>query len=509
MRRELRICRTWPLAGASALALALAPACPAPPDPAPAGCPAPLAESIDVAALEQHLLALADLARAHADTRAAGSDGFSASADYVAEQLAAAGLSVRREPFTYDDFVLLAPPRLLRTDAAAAEYVAGVEFRVATFSASGDVAGPVIPVDLSLGSGNASTSGCQAEDFAGFFPSSIALLQRGGCTHRQKIDNAIRAGAAAVVYFNQGDAPERLALFTPRLDRGTTLPVVALPYALGEALAQESDLRLRLVVAAEAVVRETVNVIADTAPTASGRVVMLGAHLDSVPAGPGVNDNGSGVAALLAVAGALPRCDLRHQVRFAFWGAEELGLLGSVFHVESLPAAERAAIALYLNLDMIASPNPVRFVYDGDGSAWQKAGPAGSAAIEAAFTDYFAALGVPTRETAFDGRSDYWAFIRHDIPAGGLFTGAEARKSAHEAQLFGGEAEIAYDPCYHAACDDRDNYSREALLENTRATAHVLAAFAMNDPPLPDEPTPAAPRAAVDVHAPEHCDDRR
>ncbi|MFZ6177166.1 M28 family peptidase [Nannocystis pusilla] len=505
MRREPPIRRAWLLA----LALAAAAACTPPHDASPTGCPAPLAESVDVAATEQHLLALADLARAHADTRAAGSDGFSAAADYVAAQLAAAGLSVRREPFTFDDFVLLAPPRLLRPDVAAPEYVAGVDFRVAAFSASGDVAGPVMAVDLSLGPGNESTSGCQAEDFAGFFPSSIALLQRGGCTHQQKVDNAVAAGAAAVVYFNQGDIPERLPLFSPRLDLRTTIPVVALPYALGESLAQQSDLQLRIVVAAEAVVRETVNVIAETAPTASGRVVMLGAHLDSVPAGPGVNDNGSGVAALLAIAGALPRCDLRHQVRFAFWGAEELGLLGSIFHVEALPAGERSAIALYLNLDMIASPNPVRFVYDGDGSAWQKAGPAGSAAIEIAFTDYFAALDVPTRETPFDGRSDYWAFIRHDIPAGGLFTGAEARKSAHEAQLFGGEAEVAYDPCYHAPCDDRDNYSRDALIENTRATAHVLATFAMNDPPLPDEPPPVAPRAAVDLHPPEHCDASR
>ncbi|WAS90199.1 M28 family metallopeptidase [Nannocystis punicea] len=511
MRREPRVRSPWSVARAPALALAAAAsACSAPPD-APTGCPAPLAESLDLDAIEQHLLALADLGQAHANTRAAGTPGFSASADYVAEQLAAAGLSVRREPFTYDDFALLAPPRLLRPAAPGPEYIADVDFRVATFSASGDVAGPVIPVDLSLGAGKESTSGCQIEDFAGFFPNSIALLQRGGCVHQQKVDNAIRAGAAAVVYFNQGDVPERLPLFTPRLDRGTTLPVVAVPYALGEALAQESDLRLHLVVSAAAVVRDTVNVIADSAPTASGRVVMLGAHLDSVPAGPGVNDNGSGVAALLGIAGALPRCDLRHQVRFAFWGAEELGLLGSIHHVESLSASERSAIALYLNLDMVASPNPVRFVYDGDGSAWQKAGPPGSAAIEAAFTDYFAALAVPTRETAFDGRSDYWAFIRHDIAAGGLFTGAEARKSAHEAQLFGGEAEVAYDPCYHALCDDRDNYSRDALLENTRATAHVLESFAMSDPPLPAPPADVAPRAdlVADVHAPEHCDDRR
>ncbi|MDC0675059.1 M28 family peptidase [Nannocystis radixulma] len=512
MPREPRVRRSCTTSTPRAVALVLAAsalACPAPHD-GPAGCPAPLPASMDIAVLEQHLLALADVGQQHAGTRAAGSPGFSASADYVAGQLAAAGLDVRRESFTFDDFELLAPPRLLQASPTAREYVAGVDFRVALFSASGDIAGPVIPIDLSLGPDNESSSACALEDFAGFFPGSIALVQRGGCTHQRKIDNAVLAGAAAVVYFNQGDIPERLPLFAPRLARSTTIPVVALPYALGEALAQQSGLQLHLVVDGAAVVRETVNVIADTAPTASGRVVMLGAHLDSVLAGPGVNDNGSGVAALLGIAGALPRCDLRHQVRFAFWGAEELGLLGSIFHVDSLSAAERARISLYLNLDMIASPNPVRFIYDGDGSAWKQAGPAGSAAIEAAFTEYFAGLAVPTRETPFDGRSDYWAFIHHDIAAGGLFTGAEARKSTHEAALFGGEAEVAYDPCYHAACDDRDNYSRDALLENTRATAHVLEAFAMNDPLLPPSDVDApAPRAARDAHPPEHCDDRR
>jgi Zn-dependent M28 family amino/carboxypeptidase len=509
VRREPGVRRTSCTPCAAGLALAAtALACPAPAE-GPAGCPAPLADSVDVDALERHLLALADLGRQHADTRAAGSSGFSASADYVAAQLAAAGLDVRREPFTFDDFELLAAPRLLQSHPAAREYVAGTDFRAAIFSANGDVAGPVIPVDLSLGPDNKSTSACALADFAGFFPGSIALVQRGGCPHRQKIANATLAGAAAVVYFNQGDIPERLPPFAPRLDRGTTIPVVAMPYALGEALAQQTGVQLHLVVDGRAVVRETVNVIADTPSTASGRVVMLGAHLDSVLAGPGINDNGSGVAALLGIAGALPRCDLRHQVRFAFWGAEELGLLGSIHHVDSLTASERAAIALYLNLDMIASPNPVRFIYDGDGSAYKKAGPAGSAAIEAAFTEYFAGLDVPTRETPFDGRSDYWAFIHRDIAAGGLFTGAEARKSAHEAQLFGGEAEIAYDPCYHAACDDHDNYSRDALIENTRATAHVLATFAMNDPPLPPtEATEPTPRAAYD-HPPEHCDDHR
>lgn len=494
---------SWALA---LLALACQPPAEEPVE-APRGCASELAGQIDLADLERHLVALDDLGHVHAGNRAAGSGGFDASADYVAAQLLAAGLDVRRQAFTFDEYVLRGAPGLHQLAPAAIDYQLGLDFRVALFSGDGDIAAPVLPVDLSLGTSNKSTSGCEPDDFAGFFPHSIALLQRGGCTHQQKIDNAIAAGAAAVVYFNQGDVSGRSGLFTARLDIGTTLPVVTVPYALGERLAGQPDLQLRLVVTGDAVVRHTINVIADTPPTASGRVIMLGAHLDSVVAGPGINDNGSGVAALLGIADALPRCDLRHQVRLAFWGAEELGLLGSIFHVSALDDDERAAIALYLNLDMVASPNPVRFIYDGDGSAWQQAGPEGSGAIEAELAAYFADLGVPTRETPFDGRSDYWAFIHHDIPAGGLFTGAEARKSAHEAEIFGGEPEVAYDPCYHAACDDRDNYSPDALLENTRAAAHVTERFAMNDPPLPPAVSTSVPRAVRHDHPPAHCGD--
>ncbi|HEY8377865.1 MAG TPA: M28 family peptidase, partial [Nannocystis sp.] len=203
---------------------------------------------------------------------------------------------------------------------------------------------------------------------------------------------------------------------------------------------------------------------------------------------------------------ALSACTLRHQVRLALWGAEEYGLLGSTHYIRRLDPDERAKIALYLNLDMIASPNPVRFVYDGDGSAWGKAGPDGSAAIEAEFAAYFADRGLPIRETPFDGRSDYWAFINHGIPAGGLFTGAEGAKTTSEVAVFGGEAGLAYDPCYHAPCDDRDNYDPDALLDNTRATAHVLEIFATRDPPLPPADPTVAPRASATLPPAPPCD---
>ena len=159
---------------------------------------------------------------------------------------------------------------------------------------------------------------------------------------------------------------------------------------------------------------------------------MTGAHLDSVIAGAGVNDNGSGSAAILEVARQMKKAKPVNKVRFAWWGAEELGLLGSRHYVADLVANqpdEFAKIALYLNFDMVGSPNYVRFVYDGDNSAFPvgpgaAAGPEGSGAIEAAFHSYFAGQNLASAETAFSGRSDYGPFIEQGVPAGGLFTGA-------------------------------------------------------------------------------------
>ena len=193
------------------------------------------------------------------------------------------------------------------------------------------------------------------------------------------------------------------------------------------------------------------------------RKVMLGAHLDSVAEGPGINDNGSGTAALLEIAEQLSRKRIRltNQVAFAFWGAEENGLVGSTYFVEHLSPAQKARIMANLNFDMLASPNFVRFVRDGDLSdtadpgegVFAPAARPGSAAIEGVFARYFAAQGLAFDPAPFDGRSDYGPFIAAGIPAGGLFSGAEGVKTDDQAQRFGGAAGSWYDPCYHQACD--------------------------------------------------------
>ncbi|OLF05429.1 peptidase M28 [Actinophytocola xinjiangensis] len=212
------------------------------------------------------------------------------------------------------------------------------------------------------------------------------------------------------------------------------------------------------------------NLIADWPGGDTGDTMMFGGHADSVLAGPGINDNGSGSAALLEVALTVAKQKLKpaKHLRFAWWGAEEIGLVGSDHYVESLPENQRAAISGYLNFDMIASPNGGYFVYSSEGQ------PDGSPALEKTLTDHYAALGVPTESVDLGGRSDHAAFARAGIPTGGMFSGAEERKSPGQAKKWGGTANRAYDPCYHSACDTTDNIDATALDRNTDAIAAAV-----------------------------------
>ncbi|MFI6759578.1 M28 family peptidase [Micromonospora sp. NPDC050417] len=229
------------------------------------------------------------------------------------------------------------------------------------------------------------------------------------------------------------------------------------------------------------------NLIADWPGGDPNNVLMTGAHLDSVTAGPGINDNGSGSAAILEVALAVARANLTpaKHLRFGWWGAEELGLRGSQYYVNNLPAAERTRIKQYLNFDMVGSPNAGYFVYDGDNSdgVGSGPGPTGSAQIEQTIQAYFTSIGVPTRGTDFDGRSDYGPFIAVGIPAGGTFTGAEGVKSSAQATLWGGTAGSAFDPCYHRSCDTTTNINDTALDRNADAIAYAVWELAATAPP--------------------------
>nr|WP_306326236.1 M28 family metallopeptidase [Streptomyces venezuelae] len=207
------------------------------------------------------------------------------------------------------------------------------------------------------------------------------------------------------------------------------------------------------------------NLIADWPGGDPNQVLMAGSHLDSVSSGPGINDNGSGSAAVLETALAVARSGYQptKHLRFGWWGAEELGLIGSKYYVNNLPSTERAKVKGYLNFDMIGSPNPGYFVYDDDPT------------IEQTFKSYFAGLGVPTEiETEGDGRSDHAPFKNVGIPVGGLFTGADYVKTAAQAQKWGGTSGQSFDRCYHSSCDTTANINDTALDRNSDAVAHAV-----------------------------------
>ena len=446
-----------------------------------------LRKAVEPAGILVHARRFQRIANANGGTRASGTPGYDASADYVADKLRSAGYRVTIQPFQFPFFEEQEPTTLSRTDLDPdKEYVNGTDFAIMEYSGSGTVEDTaVVPTsDVQIPPGptaSSSNSGCEASDFPAATDGAVALIQRGTCDFAVKARNAEAAGAVAAIIFNEGQ-PGRTEVLNGTLgEPGINIPVIGTTFAVGEELyTNRAVATVSLSTTTTSEVRDTSNIIADTRKGRADRTVVVGAHLDSVPEGPGINDNGSGSATTLETALQLAKVDRNttNRVRFAFWGAEESGLLGAEYYVANLSEEERDELALNLNFDMIGSTNYVRFVYDGDGSDTPVRGPAGSAEIEQTFNEYFASRGLETDPTAFDGRSDYGPFIENGIPAGGLFSGAEGIKTPEQAAVYGGTAGEAYDPCYHQACDDITNLSVRALNEMSDAAAHATYTYA-------------------------------
>jgi hypothetical protein len=452
-----------------------------------------LREAVTVAGIMEHQSAFQDIADFTGGNRLSGTAGYDASADYVAERAEAAGLEVSRFEFDYELDLLadFTPPVLSVTSGGPARsFVPGIggtlfsdgDFGSMYASPSGDLTRPVWAADLDLDPATAAgnTSGCQAADYAGMPAGAIVLLQDGtSCSLGTKFFGAQELGAGAIVFFDAAGG-------TWINVTGTAIPSVAATLETATALANgveqgATGLTARLKVDWRPGTYPTSNVIAETRDGDPDSVIVVGAHLDSVGPGPGINDNGSGSATILEIAEQIRKVKPRHQIRFIWFGAEEHGLLGSEAYVDSLPQSERDKIAAMLNFDMVGSPNFVRFVYDGDLSDSEPpdgGAPPASAEIEDLFLDYFEEQGLETEPTAFDGRSDYGPFIFAGIPAGGLFTGAEGVKTEEQAAIYGGVAGAAYDPCYHLGCDDIGNLSAVALDQMGDAAAHATITLA-------------------------------
>jgi aminopeptidase Y len=440
--------------------------------------------------VKKHLDAFQAIADANGGNRAAGTPGYNASRDYVANKLKKAGYKVTIQPINFvESWSENAPPTLEMTSPTNKTWVPNEDFYSFEPSPAGEVTAQVQAVDLVLPPTPTptSTSGCEASDFDGFVPGRIALIQRGTCAFALKIRNAGRAGAAGIIVFNEGQPGRTEANPLNIGEWRAAVPMVYTDFAVGNELAANPGTTVHLKVDSKLVLGKSDNVLAETRGGNANKVVMVGAHLDSVPEGPGINDNGSGSAANLETALQMRLFPVKHKVRFAFWAAEEIGLLGSDQYVDSLTAEQRDKIKLYLNFDMVASPNYAYKLYDGDNSdgVGSPAGPPGSAEIEQTFKKFFTSRSLATVGTDFDGRSDYGPFIAVGIPSGGIFTGAEGIKTAEEATLFGGSAGVAYDACYHLACDTITNVNLTALDVNADAIADSTARYAFNLSTIP------------------------
>ena len=402
--------------------------------------------------------------------RSLGTDGYTKSVELILEAFRS-DYYLEIQTFNFPLYQIIEDPSIMMNDEAITQP------SVFWYSPSGEGAAELEGVNLTIpppSSPNSTDSGCEQEDFTDFTSGKIALIQRGGCTFSQKILNAQEAGAVAVFVFNEGQNGRTETVIGMLDDQEEyTIPMFGLSYEQGVLLAdlpEETLIEYSVVVDFDLV--ESQNIIAyPEYLNVNDPYILLSAHLDSVPQGPGINDNGSGSAALLAAAQMWAGEEL--PVAYALWGAEEYGLIGSSHFVNTATNTDLARIQGLLNFDMIGSENGVRMVYDGDGSDFNLEGPTGSERIERYFAEHFEDRGLSFIETAFDGRSDYGPFIAEGVPAGGLFTGAESIKTGPEAELFGGERGEAYDRCYHKECDRKDKVNYELYLEMLDAMGSV------------------------------------
>ena len=330
--------------------------------------------------------------------------------------------------------------------------------------------------------------GCDAADYGNLvMTGAIAVVDDAGCSIVDKQDAAVAKGAVGLLVVStpgsNGSAP---GLFSPGYYRQLKVPVGVIGNDANAAL-RRTDAPVRLTLDSKAVLVKSRNILAQTKTGDSRNVVVVGAHLDSAAKSPGINDNGSGVAAVLEAAIALgSQPQTTNAVRFAFWGSEEVSLEGSTNYVRGLDRDQLNDIALYFNFDMLGSPNAGFFTYDGDQSGQPNPSippsevPAGSAGIERTLAGYLNLAGIRSADMPLARTTDYSAFLAAGVPIGGATTGAAQKKTEVQARLWGGRAGVAFDPNYHTARDRIDNVDRHALSVMGPAVAFAVGTYAQS-----------------------------
>ncbi|HET6733990.1 MAG TPA: M28 family peptidase [Mycobacterium sp.] len=464
------------------------------PAPQPAEFAGELAGKVAVDGMYTHLRKLQEIADANKGNRSDGTSGYDASVDYIAQILRDKGFDVQTPEFDRLDRMQGGRPTLT---ASGRPYPVDQASLLVTTAPAGLSALTLRPQKA---------SGCTAADYGSVsVKGAIAVVDDTGCSVVDKQNTAVAKGAVALLVVSApGTNGSPAGLFTPGYYEQLTVPVGVIADDADAAL-RRTNAPVRLVLDSKAVMAKSRNVVAQSKTGNSQNVVLVGAHLDSVRSSPGINDNGSGVAAVLETAAALGSApQVTNAVRFAFWGAEENALDGSTKYLRGLERDQLDDIALYLNFDMLASPNPGYFTYDGDQSGQPnpdipvRAVPAGSAGIERTLAGYLNLAGIRPADIPLAKTTDSSPFLTAGIPIGGLTTGSSQRKTEVQARLWGGQAGVAFDPNYHTPRDSIDNIDRKALSVMGPAVAYAVGAYAqsvegVNGVPARDQRRRSAP----------------
>jgi Zn-dependent M28 family amino/carboxypeptidase len=451
-----------------------------------------------------HLNALQNIATTTNGNRAVRTAGFNQTLDYITNYLAAnTNLKVTKTFFNLRSFQLLRNPTLISTvNGIVTTHIystnlAAAEFYHAQYTTSVDISSDVLLTAIP-------DVGCSDADWLAANPPPaglVALVKRGTCTFQEKVTLASKYNVAALLIYNDGSTSNNIQPIYINLGQNNRVPTLFLSYTLGQSLANAANNPLqtatvRLNILTDSAFNPVGNICADTLTGDPTQTIIVGSHSDSVTAGPGINDNGSGSAANLALATTLSRllqtpdyAAYNYRVRFCWWGAEELGLLGADFHVteakQSTVVGERISDYLVnINLDMLGSPNFIFGIYEGSTAPANTPAAArpGSIKMTTLFQGWFNDNQLPWDPTGFDGRSDYGPFLAAGIAAGGLFSGADGVKSVatrnRYAALLGsslaGTAGIRLDICYHQACDTTANINQFALEKMVQASAYAV-----------------------------------
>jgi len=460
--------------------------------------PEKLVAAIQQAALWKHMTRFQTIADNNPGSdghgnRDTGTSGYRASVDYVVKQMRRAGYAVTIQTYSYRAFQLVGVPTL---SLAGRDYPVEKDWVMARLSGGADITARVRPV---TGSG----TGCSAEEFANFRRGDIAILRHGDCGYDAQVANAEHAGASAVILYDLPSQPEARGkedraiegsgMQRPRLYHQAKIPVVAVASSalaadlLGRNAAGESAVA-HLQIRMQTTSGTDYNVIADSPFGDPNHVVVVDAHLDYI-FGPGMLDNASGSATILEIALQMSGTSTLNQLRYIWFGGEEIGLLGSAYYTNNLSQEERDLIDFDIDADVTATPN-----YD-----YEIADPAFAYNVHQFppnvvpdsqignqfYADFFSSAGVPSLPAPFGNfGTDSNSFALIGIPNTGILTRQDCCKGSDEVALWGGypgnyEGNI---PSFDGGCVDRPNLWCDDLSNNdpavlaiaSKATAYVI-----------------------------------